>query len=96
METPVTFISAADINRQNLGKKRRVHMNEWKDRARKSLRDAGKPYVNRRGEQKRGKGPPKEVSEITVYKVSSSSLQYSTVSGYSQRDVLLQFICLML
>jgi len=46
-------------------------MNEWKDRARKSLRDAGKPYVNRRGEQKRGKDPPKEVSERTVYKVST-------------------------
>ncbi|XP_048035147.1 uncharacterized protein LOC125260703 [Megalobrama amblycephala] len=60
METPVAFMSAADINRQNVGKKRRANMNEWKDRARKSLRDAGKPYVNRRGEQKRGKSPPKE------------------------------------
>lgn len=42
-------------------------MNEWKDRARKSFRDAGKPYVNQRGELKRGKSPPKEVSVRTVY-----------------------------
>lgn len=71
METPVAFMSAADIKRQNLCKKRRSNINEWKDRAAKSLRDAGKPYVNRRGKHIQGKGPPKEVSEITVYKVST-------------------------
>ncbi|KAK7167173.1 hypothetical protein R3I94_001543 [Phoxinus phoxinus] len=60
METLVAFMSAADIKRQNLGKKRRTNIYEWKDRARKYLRDAGKPYVNRRGEQTRGKSPPKE------------------------------------
>ena len=46
-------------------------MNEWKDRARKSLRDAGKPYVNRRGELKPGKSPSKEVSGRTVYTLRS-------------------------
>lgn len=56
-------------------------MNEWKDRARKSLRDAGKPYVNRRGEQKRGKSPPKEVSEKPYTKYLHK------VSGYSQRGM---------
>lgn len=81
METPVAFMSAADINRQNVGKKRRANMNEWKDRARKSLRDAGKPYVNRRGEQKRGKSPPKAVSEKPYTKYLHK------VSGYSQRGM---------
>lgn len=67
METPALTMSAADIHRLGIGKKRRVNLTEWKDRARKCLRDAGKPYVNRRGQQKEGKSPPKEVSGITVY-----------------------------
>jgi hypothetical protein len=77
-------------------------MNEWKDRARKSLRDAGKPYVNRRGEQKRGKSPPKEVSERTVYKVSNLLLQSegrvgscassTTVHSYSSLCLTDQFM----
>ena len=89
METPATFVSAADIKRQNLGKKRKAHINEWKDRARKTLRDAGKPYVNRRGVLKRGKSPPKEVSGRTVYVQSIYLTLAVTVRGACTERLLL-------
>ncbi|KAL0149227.1 hypothetical protein M9458_055461, partial [Cirrhinus mrigala] len=60
MEMPLAVMSASDIKRQNLGKKKRADMTKWKDRVRKALRDAGKPYLTRRGEKKTGKNPPKD------------------------------------
>lgn len=42
METPVAVMFASDIIRQNM----RANTNEWKERARKSLRDSVKPYLN--------------------------------------------------
>lgn len=59
--------SVADENRRNVGKKRKTKLKEWKDRQRKILRDAGKPYTNRKGQEKTGKSCPKEVCGRTVY-----------------------------
>ena len=65
METQQTFLSAADT--KILGKKKQRKVNKWKDRQRKALRNAGKPYINRKGKENVGKSPPKEVSGRTVY-----------------------------
>lgn len=59
METPVAFMSTADIHRKNLCKKRRANMNEWKDRARKYFRDAGETICEPERRAKT-RSPPKE------------------------------------
>ena len=67
MEALGAYLSAADLKRSNLGKKRKREVNEWKDRKAKRLRNAGKPYTTRKGQQKEGKKEPKQVRGITVY-----------------------------
>ncbi|KAJ8365046.1 hypothetical protein SKAU_G00138770 [Synaphobranchus kaupii] len=60
MENQGVFMSAADLKRGNLGKKRKRYVNEWKDKRQKALRNAGKPYTSRKGVEKEGKTPPKK------------------------------------
>lgn len=81
MEAHGIVMSTADINRRNIGKKRKINPDAWKDRARKALRDAGQPYVNRSGQQKQGKSPPKEVSGRTVYLQCFSFMPKVTIRG---------------
>lgn len=81
MEAQRVVVSAADINRQNIGKKRKSNIMAWKDRARKALRDAGQPYTARNGQQKEGKHPPKEVSGRTVYLQCFNIMSKVTISG---------------
>lgn len=74
MKGQSVYMSAADLNRCNLRKKRKRNVKEWRDRQQKNLGDAGKPYMNRKGVGKEGKTPHKRYMEEPYMKRNVNSV----------------------
>lgn len=95
-QMPVAAMSASDIKRQKLSNKKQTNTNEWKDRAKESLRYAERPYVHWRGELKQGKSALKSLKEVrskTEYvHVSYLSIMLAVPVRGACTACLLQFI----
>ena len=59
-------LSPGDQKRLNSGRKRKVNVNNWNDKKRKTSRDTGNPYISRNKKPVPGKLPPGEVSRISL------------------------------
>lgn len=60
-------LSPAGLKSLNKGKKRKANITEWKDNKRRILRQTGKGYVTRKGQEKPGKQGPLLVSGKKLY-----------------------------
>lgn len=60
-------LSTAGISHLNRGKKRKLHIDNWKQNARKRARDAGEQYLSVRNKTVEAIRPPNEVRKTTLY-----------------------------
>lgn len=60
-------LSTSGLNDLNNGKRRKIFITNRKDYKRKILKDAGEPYISRRGKAISGKPEPSEVGGTTCY-----------------------------
>lgn len=60
-------LSPAGLKSLNKGKKRKSNITEWTDNKRRILKQAGKGYVTRKGQEKLGKQGPMLVSGKKLY-----------------------------
>lgn len=60
-------VSSSGLNDLNKGKKRKIDVMNRKDCKRKILKDAGQPYISRRGKAVSGKPGPSQVCGTTCF-----------------------------